>query len=177
MIKVCTASYVFKFVGGDKTARLCHYCRKSKLGGMICVYGNTETSTDDTLFVCPGCAARGCRESEQAWNRLVKTVKKTLKKKEMSQIDPVLVEKLSKEIFEKLYPMALDLVRPVESEHGAQMAANVLTNALVSTTAWQMGNHMSFMGVWDSDEERQDYCTKMGEAIFAAFINLKPKAT
>lgn len=81
MIKVCTASYVFKFVGGDKTARLCHYCRKSKLGGMICVYSNCDHDDEPTLFVCPACAARGCKESEQAWKSLVKTVKRTMKRK------------------------------------------------------------------------------------------------
>lgn len=73
-MKVTTNSYVFKFVGGDKTARLCHYCRKNKLCGMICVYGNAMDS-EDGIFVCPDCAQKGCRESETQWKELARRVK------------------------------------------------------------------------------------------------------
>lgn len=72
MMKVTTNSYVFKFVGGDATARLCYYCRKSKLCGMICVYGNAPDSSDDGIFVCPKCATKGCKASESQWRMLAK---------------------------------------------------------------------------------------------------------
>lgn len=76
MIKVVTNCYVFKFVGGDKTARLCHYCRKSKLCGMICVYGNApDCPSEDGIFVCPKCAQKGCLESENQWKELARRVK------------------------------------------------------------------------------------------------------
>lgn len=91
--------------------------------------------------------------------------------------DPALVKKLSEEIFEKLYPMAFDLVRPIEAEYGPSVAANVLTNAMVSSTALQFGNHMWFLGVWDNEAERQNYCTSMAEEIFGVFLNHRPKAS
>jgi hypothetical protein len=72
VIKVTTNAYVFKFVGGDKTARCCHYCKKLKLGGMICVYGNGPEDNDDTIYVCPKCAERGCRDSEVAWSKIAR---------------------------------------------------------------------------------------------------------
>lgn len=84
MIKVCTNSYVLKFVGGDSTARLCHYCRKSKKSGMLCVYSNCfhddVHDNDRTVFVCPACAVRGCKESEDAWKK-IKKMAGTIKKK------------------------------------------------------------------------------------------------
>jgi hypothetical protein len=95
----------------------------------------------------------------------------------MSDVDRALIKRLSEDVFEKLYPMALDLVRPLEKEHGPSIAANVLTNALVSTTAWQMGNHMGFLGVWDTDQERQDYCTGKAEAILRVFLDQPARAT
>lgn len=79
MTKVCTNSYVFKFVGGEpKQKRLCHYCRKEKTGGMICVYGNAPDSRDDdAIFVCPGCVVKGCKESERQWAALYKKAMKS----------------------------------------------------------------------------------------------------
>jgi len=92
----------------------------------------------------------------------------------MNDTDPVLIKRLSEEVFEKLYPLALELVRAIETEHGPGVAANVLTNALVSTTAWQMGNHMGFLGVWDNDQERQAYCTAKAEALYRVFLDQPP---
>jgi hypothetical protein len=95
----------------------------------------------------------------------------------MSELDPALIHRLSEEVFEKLYPLAVDQVRLIEAAHGPEVAANVLTNALVSTTAWQMGNHMGFLGTWDNEKERQDYCTGKAKAIFSVFLDQRPKAT
>ena len=75
MIKVTNNAYVFKFVGGDNTARQCHYCRKMILGGVICVYGNGPEDHDDTIFVCPKCATKGCKDSETAWNAIRRRAK------------------------------------------------------------------------------------------------------
>lgn len=75
MIKVTTNAYVFKFVGGEKgMTRLCHYCRKNKTGGMICIYGNGPDDTEDAIFVCPSCAKKGCKESESQWASLNRRV-------------------------------------------------------------------------------------------------------
>jgi hypothetical protein len=85
VIKVCTNSYVFKFVGGEThQRRSCYYCRKRKKGGMICIYGNTEAATEDTIFVCPACAVRGCKESEDAWKKIEKMAA-TIKKKVLAK--------------------------------------------------------------------------------------------
>jgi len=85
-------------------------------------------------------------------------------------IDPDLIGKLSEQVFNKLYPMALELIKPIAAEHGDLIAANTLTNALVSTTGWQMGNHMKFVGAIKTDEEFQQYCTDITKALFKAFI-------
>ena len=87
MIKICTSSFVFKFVGGEpKTARKCHYCAQEKLGGMICVYSNAETGFEDpTIFVCPDCAVRGCKESEQAWADVITQAHPGISKEEIEE--------------------------------------------------------------------------------------------
>lgn len=89
--------------------------------------------------------------------------------------DPVLVKKLSEEVFEKLYPLAFDLVRPIEARYGPRVAMNVLANAMVSSTALQFGNYMGLLGTWDNEAERQNYCTSMAKAIFDVFQNQRPK--
>ncbi len=76
MTKVCTNSFVFKFVGGEPgQKRKCHYCQQEKTGGMICVYSNCECGGEGfTLFVCQLCANVGIAESEQQWADIAKRV-------------------------------------------------------------------------------------------------------
>lgn len=74
MTKICTNSYVLKFVGGEPgQTRKCHYCRKMKVGGMLCVYPNCDCDQNDMVtYICPGCLKRGCEESESQWKSLLK---------------------------------------------------------------------------------------------------------
>jgi len=73
MIKYC-GSFVFKFVGGDGISRTCYYCKRNKKSGMVCVYDNTSNDYD-TIFVCPVCVLRGCRKSEEAWEKIFRNRK------------------------------------------------------------------------------------------------------
>jgi hypothetical protein len=75
VIKHTTEGFVFKFVGGEEAIgvsckRLCHYCRKAKAGGMICVYNNFGKCGG--IMVCPACAVEGCRQAEAGWKILAK---------------------------------------------------------------------------------------------------------
>ncbi len=88
-----------------------------------------------------------------------------------------LIRKLSEQTYEKLLPLVTALTDPICHEHGPKVATNVLTNAAVSLTAWQFGNQMGQFGKWDSDQERQDYCTKIGRKLLEMLETEKPRAS
>lgn len=76
-MKISTATYVLKFVGGDNVTRKCTFCQRITTRGVAIIYPNCDCLSGDTkaTVICRRCFATGCKDSEDDWLPIFKRAK------------------------------------------------------------------------------------------------------
>lgn len=80
-MKISTATYVLKFVGGDNVTRKCTFCQRVTTRGVAIIYPNCDCVFIDGkgTVICRRCFLTGCKTSEEDWLPIFKRAKEKRK--------------------------------------------------------------------------------------------------
>ena len=80
-MKISTANFVVKFVGGDNVIRKCSFCQRRTTRGVLIVYGNCDCGQSGfpATVVCRRCFSAGVKDSEEDWLPIFKRAKEKRK--------------------------------------------------------------------------------------------------